>query len=66
MRLIKMDKQFTVTEHGKGITSYLKNHCNKCGWIGIEHSAHNDYQVTNCYEEQQNHICDRTKKWESK
>ena len=57
MSNIKIGDKFTLKRGGRDYDGFIQNSC-ECGWVGMLHYAHNDYQHSNCREERQNHKCE--------
>jgi len=52
---IQIQDDFSLIRSGEGMDFSLQNICDKCGWHGSKHYAHNDYQHSNCKEERERH-----------
>jgi len=55
LEILEDGNKFSLLKGGEGYESFIQNRCNRCGWKGSIHYAHNDYQHSNCQEERKNH-----------
>ena len=54
-------EQFKINDSGSGLNSSKRSECKLCGWEGVRHYAHNDYQLHNLSVEQGQHSLHCTK-----
>ena len=57
MSKIKIGGGFSLTRGGPSPMGFIQNHCDRCGWVGAKHYAHNDCRHSNCKEERVKHDC---------